>query len=287
MNSAESTHLLALLGYPVAHSLSPFIMERAFAAAGMAARYVALPVPARDLGAAVDGLRVVRATGANVTYPYKEDVVALLDTVDAPARSIGAVNTIAADGNTLAGSNTDAPGTVIALERLAAIDCAGVAVAIAGAGGAARAAASGLLDAGAAAVTFAVRDPAAALGRLEAMRARYGDALRCAALADGDAFAAADIVINATPVGMGGGAASPVDAAWIRPGQVCVDFVYHPRRTAFLAAAAERGAKTLDGVAVLVAQASVSFERWTGRTFDVVEMTGAIDALGDERGGTA
>lgn len=290
--SAADTPLFALLGNPVAHSLSPFIMERAFGAAGLEARYVAVPVPEGGLQAAVDGLRVMRAAGANVTYPYKEAVIPLLDRVDDDSSRIGAVNTIAADGEVLEGSNTDAPGTVLALERFAGTSCAGAVVHIFGAGGAARAAAWGVLGAGAAAVTLAVRDPGAARGRIDALCDHFDAPLVPVPMDDRAAFAAADIVVNATPVGMGSPDATPVpDVSWIRRDQVCADFVYHPRRTAFLAAARSRGAKTLDGVALLVSQASVSFERWTGRTFDVVDMARAIenlgDAPGDERGGTA
>lgn len=274
---ASDTRLYALIGNPVSHSLSPFIMNRAFDAAGIDARYVAMPVPAAQLATAVDGLRVLRAGGANVTYPYKESILAHLDHVAGDARRIGAVNTLVCGDDGITGHNTDAAGVVTALERFADITMGGREVYIFGSGGSARAAAWGLLVAGAAAVTFASREPARAGERVAPLCDYFRAPVDCVGTDNRIAFEVADVVINATPVGMGSGDASPLaDPSWIHPGQVCFDFVYHPRRTPFLEAAAQRGAKTVDGVALLVAQAAASFEHWTGTPFDPVEMAGAV-----------
>jgi shikimate dehydrogenase len=271
------TRLYALIGNPVDHSLSPFIMNRAFDAAGIDARYVTMPAPAAQLATAVDGLRVLRAGGANVTYPYKERIVDHIDRVAGDARRIGAVNTLVCGEAGIAGHNTDATGVVTALERFADVTLGGREVYIFGSGGSARAAAWGALVAGASAVTFASREPARAGERVAPLRDYFRASIDCVPTDNRIAFEVADVVINATPVGMGGDGGSPLaDPAWIHSGQVCFDFVYHPRRTPFLEAAARQGAKTVDGIALLVSQAAASFEHWTGAPFDPVEMARAV-----------
>jgi shikimate dehydrogenase len=276
------TRIFTLIGNPVRHSFSPFVMNRAFTRAGIDARYVTMPVPeASVLPAAVDGLRVLGAGGANVTYPYKEAILPYLDRLSGDAERIGAVNTLILDeGGDITGHNTDAPGTAVALERFAGLSLGDCEVHIFGSGGAARAAAWGVLSAGARAVTFAVRSPETARARLAGLREWFLTPIDCVAIDDRIAFEVADVVINATPLGMDGEDTSPVpDESWIRHGQVFFDFVYHPRRTPFLRAAARGGAKAVDGIALLVSQASAALQVWTGRGFDVVEMAAAVDAM--------
>ena len=143
--STAATRLLALLGHPVAHSRSPAIHAAALAALGVDARYLAFDVRPEALGAAVEGLRALGALGANVTVPHKRAVMAHLDRVEPAAAAIGAVNTIAREGDALVGSNTDAPGLVRSLED-AGVALAGRRVWVVGAGGAARAAVAGLAE---------------------------------------------------------------------------------------------------------------------------------------------
>jgi shikimate dehydrogenase len=282
------TRVFALIGWPVAHSRSPFIMNRAFAAIGLDATYVAIPVPARDLGAAVDGLALLRAGGANVTYPYKEAVIGHVDSLSEDAAAIGAVNTLLWNPEGAArGHNTDAEGAAEALARVVGLDAGGLRVFIFGAGGSARAAALGLARRGALRVTLASRSPQKTEPALARLRTAAGGAsIDSVALGRDDldarraAFVEADVVVNATPVGMGGGAASILeDESWIAPHQCLFDFVYHPRRTAFLEAARRRGARTVGGLSLLVAQAAASFRLWTGREFDAAETAAALDAL--------
>lgn len=270
--------IYALIGNPVSHSRSPFIMNTAFAAAGMDAHYLALPVPENQVGTAIDGLALLRAGGANVTYPYKEAVVDHVDRIAGDAHHIGAINTLVWDDSGVTGHNTDAPGTVTALERFGETTPIGKEVLIFGAGGAARAAAWGLLSAGAKGVTFAVRSPESAVRRISGLREWFRTPIECVPTDDRVAFEIADIVINATPVGMGGGGTPIANEAWIRSDQCFFDFVYDPRDTQFLTAAAERGAKVVDGLALLISQAAESFRLWTGEPFDVDEMTSALEA---------
>jgi len=279
MNGMSATRLFALLGHPVAHSHSPFIMNRAFAMAGIDAAYVALPVPARGLEAALDGLSILGAGGANVTYPYKETVAARLgDALSPDAALLGAVNTLVARDGAFTGHNTDAPGTAVAL----GVDAKGERVFIFGVGGAARAAALGLLRAGAAAVTLGARSPQTARAAVAPLATAF-PACEVAVVAWDEARVRvrdAAVVINATPLGMAGtetGDGIVAEPAWIEPHHCCVDFVYHPRRTPFLEAARARGARTVDGLALLVAQAAVAFELWTGQTFDTAGMLSALE----------
>lgn len=276
--NASGTRVFALLGNPVRHSLSPFIMNRAFDAAGIDARYLALPVPAGGLEAAVTGLGLLDCGGANVTYPCKQPATGCVEVVAGDAGRIGAVNTLAWLDGVVTGHNTDAPGVAMALEQLGGVSPAGKEVHVFGAGASARAAAWGVLAAGARAVTLGTRSPERAGAALDGLRSWFRSPVDCVPVDDRIAVEVADIVINATPLGMGDGGSPLPDESWIHEGQVCFDFVYHPRHTPFLEAARRRGARALDGIALLVCQAALSFEIWTGTAFDVDAMVAAVDA---------
>jgi shikimate dehydrogenase len=285
--SAGKSLLFGLIGDPVAHSLSPFIMNRAFDSLGLDAMYVAFGVKPERLQASVAGLGAMGIAGLNVTYPYKEEILYHIDAISSEAEIINAVNTVMFFDNEIQGFNTDAPGTAIALETFTDAPIEGARAFVYGIGGSARAAAYGLLERGAERVTFGARSPEK--GPLVLERFQYAfpeqevDVVRLAAPEDlvprRDAFRGADIVINATPVGMAGLAAGELieDAQLIRPEQTFFDFVYHPRQTAFLEAARRAGATTLGGIALLVAQAAESFRIWTDHGFDVKEMAQAVE----------
>jgi len=290
-----TTKVYGLIGDPVAHSLSPFIMNRAFAACDLDACYVAFPVRVANLPAALAGLRSAGVAGVNVTYPYKEAAFLAGETSSPRASLLRAANTLVfADGRVHA-ENTDAPGTALALKTFGAPPVRLRAL-ILGAGGAGRAAALGLLEAGARTVTLAVRDTTRAQAAVAGLRARFGaERLRIAAGKElAGAVAGADAILNATPVGMSseprGAVPVPAEVAlidpdWICPGQVCFDFVYHPLETPFLTAARARGARCIDGLSLLVAQARESFALWTGRSFDLECMhAAALEAAAGEAG---
>ncbi len=319
------TRLYLLLGRPVAHSLSPLIMNRAFAWLGIDAAYAALDVAPAALPAAVRGLAALGIAGANVTHPHKEAVLAGVARRSERVRLLGAANTLVPDDDGLTAHNTDAPGTALALRDLGGIDPAGARVAVFGAGGAARAAALGLLEAGAADVAFLARRPDAARAAVAPLVERFGRApVTVVPLANGtgrgdapdrrrreDAVGGADILVQATTVGMAP-AERPNEAAppastgpgdsedhagrpplyplldepdWIGPGQVCLELAYGHGETPFLRLARRRGARSLDGHALLVAQAHEALRIWTGRTFDLRTMAevvaGRVDLAGD------
>ncbi|HEX8582582.1 MAG TPA: shikimate dehydrogenase [Acidimicrobiales bacterium] len=264
--------LAAVLGSPVAHSRSPAIHNAAFAATGLPWRFLAVDVPAGGAAAALDAARAVGVRGLSVTMPLKEEVAGLVDDLEPAAARLGAVNCVTVEGDRLAGANTDGDGLVDAL-RAAGVDPAGRRCLVLGAGGAARAVVLALATAGAAEVAVAGRTPA----RVEAAAALAGPLGRVAPGADG-AAAAADLVVNATPVGMGGDPAVPVDPSALRPAQVVVDLVYDPLVTPLLAAAERAGATPVGGLGTLVHQAAHAFRRWTGVEPPLAVMAAAAHA---------
>jgi shikimate dehydrogenase len=276
------TRIYGVLGWPVAHSRSPAMQNAAFAASGIDATYVRFPVAPDALGDAIRGLRALGVAGVNVTVPHKEAVLAHLDALDESARAVGAVNTlIVSERGTIRGANTDAGGLVRALVEAGAV-LAGAQALVLGAGGAARAAVAGLRGAGAH-VTIAARRPEEGV-RLSVPA--VGLANR-GALAD--ALAMADVVVQATSATMHGGAGGQGDAvarafvealplAALRPGALVTDLVYAPRDTRLLREARARGARTLDGLAMLLHQGALAFELWTGVPAPVAAMRAALEA---------
>jgi shikimate dehydrogenase len=244
----------AVIGSPVRHSLSPAIHNAAFAAAGLDWVYLAFDVEVPGVAAVLAGARAAGIRGLSVTMPLKDAVAASVDELTPVAARLGAVNTVIPGGAGLIGDNTDGAGFV---DALAPWSPAGHRCVVVGAGGAARAIVLALSGAGAVDIAVVARSPERA-GRAIALGGRPGDPR------DVDR---ADLVVNATPVGMDGGPAAghlPLDEHLLTPGQLVVDLVYHPLRTPWLAAAARRGATPVDGVGMLVHQAGHAFRAWTG-----------------------
>ncbi len=280
------TRVYCLIGDPVGHSLSPFIMNRAFGQAGLDCVYVALQVPRERLPEAVSGLKALGIAGANVTYPYKEAVLSFVDHVSERVEVLRAANTLCFTEDGTHAHNTDAPGAALALRRSTNSSLKGEGILIFGAGGAGRAAALGVLEAGASSVVFCERFPDAVEEAVSSLRSSFPDRklellsmTKEASEARKTAIGEARILINATPaVGETDAADLVDDPEWIRPGHVCFEFTYHPRVTGFLRMAAARGATCLDGLSLLAAQARESFRLWTGRVFDPDEMAHALSA---------
>jgi shikimate dehydrogenase len=250
------TRVTGLIGDPVAHSRSPAILNAAYREAGLNWVYVAFPVPKGRGGEAVRAARALGLAGLSVTMPYKDDAAWACDELTPDARALGAVNvvTVRADG-TLAGSSTDGEGFVRSV-RDEGFDPAGTDVLVAGAGGAARAIVVALGGAGAR-VTVAARRRDAADAAAGLVPGSHG-----ANLDDIDPGVFA-LVVNATPLGMQG-EPGPVPVERLNPGQLVVDTVYHPMETPFLVAARARGIHCANGLGMLVHQAALAFELWTG-----------------------
>jgi shikimate dehydrogenase len=282
-----ATRLVGIIGDPVTRSLSPVMHNAAFAALGLDFAYVPLPVPPDRVGEAVAGLRALGFRGANVTMPHKAAVVPFLDAVSSDARLIDAVNTIVVDEGHLTGHTTDGDGFSRALREVEPGGVGGWSVLLLGAGGAARAVALALARERVGSLTIADRTPAAAERLVERLHSHLHDvALRVVPL---DQLAATDVdsaslIVNATPLGMAESLKlPPVAVDTLRRGHVVFDLVYGKRPTNLLNEARLRGARTVDGLSMLVWQAAGSFELWTGRPAPLDVMRSAARA----RRGTA
>jgi shikimate dehydrogenase len=256
MNINGETRVTGLIGDPVAHSRSPAILNAAFEAAGLNWVYVAFPVPRGSGAEAVRAARALGLAGLTVTMPHKEDAAQACDELSPDASALGAANvvTVTADRR-LVGSSTDGEGFVRAV-RDEGFDPTGVDVLVAGAGGAARAIVLALGNTGAR-VTVAAR-------RLDAAQAAAGLVPGGQAVTLGDVEPGPYVlVVNATPLGMHG-EPGPVRVEDLNPGQLVVDTVYHPMETPFLASARARGIHAVNGLGMLVHQAALAFESWTG-----------------------
>lgn len=263
------TKRIALLGHPVAHSISPAFQQAALDACGIDARYEGWDTPPEDLRIAVERLRSGDLMGANVTVPHKVAAMRLVDRPDALAERVGALNTIVHRNGLLEATNTDVTGILRALES-AAVEVRGTEVLLVGAGGAARAVVVAMRQAGAARVVIANRTPerAAALASLGGadLDLRYAPLDTDNATFRG-AASRARVIIQSTSLGMRHGpdeGANPVPGDLMHPGQVAFDLVYVPEATPFLRAAAEAGARPVGGLAMLVHQGAEAFRLWTG-----------------------
>jgi shikimate dehydrogenase len=267
-----ATRVAGVIGDPVRHSLSPVLHNSAYRALGIDWVYVAFEVPDGATEQALEAMRALGLVGLSVTMPHKTAAAAACDELSADAEALRSANTVTllADGR-LSGDSTDGAGFLRSL-RGAGHDAAGAVALVLGAGGAARAVAHALGGAGARVTVCARRDEAARAAAALANGETIAWAERATAAAD------ADVVVNATPVGMGEtGGDVPVPVEVLHGGQVVADLVYHPIETALLAGARRRGAAVVDGLGMLVHQAALQVERWTGEVAPVAEMRTAAD----------
>ncbi|MDF1577309.1 MAG: shikimate dehydrogenase [Desulfobulbales bacterium] len=263
-----NTEVYGIMGWPVAHSLSPLIQNRAFRELGLNKVYV--PFPVDDVETALNGCRALSIRGISVTIPHKQAVVPFLDSIDPVAALIGAVNTLIIQDGRIHGCNTDWQGANRALAE--AIELAGAKVTLLGAGGAARALGFGLLEAGAE-VVIASRTP----GRGRALAADLNCAWRPLTEVAG---VRADVLINATSVGMAPDVDKTAVPAEILAGyRVVMDIVYAPLETRLLREAAEAGCRTINGLAMLLYQGAAQFELWTGRQPPLAAMRQELDDI--------
>jgi shikimate dehydrogenase len=273
-----------LVGWPVAHSLSPPMQDAAFAACGLPWRYELWPTPPDALATTITGLRRVGVAGANVTVPHKTAVLPLLDDLSAAARRLGAVNTIVHDGERLVGHNTDVTGFWAALEEAGGLNPGSRAVVL-GAGGAARAVYWALHE-HAVPTTVLARNVGAAAALLTLTDRGDGQAGTLDSITLRLALEGATLLVNTTSAGMWPQAdESPLPPGMTLPSSLLVyDLVYRPRRTRLLAQAAAAGCRTLDGLGMLLHQGAAAFTLWTGEPAPLTVMRAALEqAMSDER----
>lgn len=249
----ERVRHFALFGNPVGHSLSPLMINAAFGAMGIRAGYEARRV--EDLEPAVRMIREKPLDGVSVTLPHKGAVMAFLDEADDDARAIGAVNTVTNERGWLRGSNTDWKGLTAAMEER--FPLGGRTIAVLGAGGVARAAVHAILRVGGMPIVFnRSRDRADSLARWFSCEtqplARLG-------------AVGADVLINATPVGMHPRTGeSPVDARLLPRFEWVVDTIYNPLQTRLLREARAAGCGVVTGLSMFVRQGAEQIRTWTG-----------------------
>lgn len=260
-------------------------MNAAFRALGLDWVFVAFGVPGGSAPAAVDGARALGIRGLSVTMPHKAAVIPALDGLTSVARELGACNCILRaphDDALLLGDNTDGAGFLRGLRADLGLDVAGVRCVVTGAGGAGRAVVHALAGAGAESVVVVNRDPDR--GQRAAMLAGTAGSFVPVSDSDGvqDVIAEAGLLVNATPIGMDGAGpiALPVPESALRADLVVSELVYHPAVTPLMAAAREVGARTANGLSMLVHQAAVAFEHWTGSPAPVDEMRAAVGSGG-------
>jgi shikimate dehydrogenase len=274
---SASTELVALIGHPVRHSLSPTIVNAAFREMDLDWAFVVCDVAPGDGAAAVRGAGALGLRGLSVTMPHKDAAAASVDTLTPAAAALGAVNCVSITDGHVVGHTTDGDGFVASLRSDAAFEPRGQVCAVLGAGGAARAIVRALADVGASEILVVNRTPAAADGAVAV-------APHVARVAMAVELGAASLVVNATSVGMddpsdpGRLGAMPADPATFSSGALVADIVYHPQRTALLVAAEARGLRTLGGLGMLVHQAALAVRIWTSQEAPVEAMERAAAA---------
>ena len=263
------TRVAGIIGWPVEHSLSPAMHNAAFEALGLNWIYAAFPVEPERVGEAIRGLAAAGCAGLNVTIPHKQAVIEHCSEVSAAVAAIGAANTLVPDGaGGFRADNTDAAGFLRALDEQAPLDVAERDVLVIGAGGAARA------------VVFALRSRGARVrvaNRTHARAAELGDPVPFVPQALETVAARSALVVNTTSLGLhGDGVPDALPLAGLGSHQVVADIVYRPGGTPWLAAAASQGARTVDGLGMLLHQGAAAFEQWTGEVAPVEVMRAAL-----------
>lgn len=274
---SAATQVAAVIGDPIRHSLSPAIHNAAFRALDLDWIFTAFEVAAGDAPEALVGMRSLGLRGLSVTMPHKQAVAESVDRLSADAALLRAVNCVVPEGDELVGHNTDGAGFLAGLHASTGFDPGGAACVVVGAGGAARAVILALARAGAAQITVVNRTPDNA--RLAAALA--GEAGTVGRAAD---IAGAELVVNATSIGMGAAretgpdGPTPFDPDLLQAGQIVADLVMHPVDTPLLQQALARGAVPVDGVGMLVHQAAIAFALWTGLDAPVDVMAATASA---------
>ena len=270
--------LLGLIGSPIMSSAAPAMHEAAADALGLSAHYRLIDMPAADqakLQAMLDGIRLLGFSGVNVTFPYKEAVVPLLDTLSPAAAAIGTVNTVVARDGRLTGHNTDSTGFAAAFA--AVLGSPGEKpIALIGAGGVGRAIAFALAELGARVLHLFDSDAAKATALASRLGARIPVRV-CDNIAQ--ALDGAGGVINGTPIGMLPNRDTPVPADLLHPGLFVADAVYTPLWTPLLQAARAKGCRVMTGRELCIHQAADAFRLFTGLEGPLGRIGAAFDAV--------
>jgi shikimate dehydrogenase len=274
--------LVGVFGYPVAENPTIVMQEAGFRAIGLNWRYLTIEVRPEQLADAVRGLRAFNMAGINLTIPHKVTVLQYLDGLSPEAELIGAVNTVVREGDRLIGHNTDGKGFVRSVREEAGMDPQGKRVVFLGAGGAARAMSVEMALAGAAHITIVNRTPERGRDLAALLQDRTpADAEFVPWQGEYSVPAGTDILVNATSIGLFPDVEGvpAVDMSSIHPNLLVCDVIPNPPHTAFLRAAQARGARSLDGLGMLVGQGAIAFRMWTGVDAPVDVMRQALEEV--------
>jgi shikimate dehydrogenase len=253
------TEVICIIGNPVEHSFSPVMHNAAFESLGLNCCYLPFRVESDKLPDALNGIRALNIRGANVTVPHKQAVIPLLDSIDKEAEFIGAVNTVKNDNGTLKGYNTDGRGFIESL-KVAGIETQSRKILVLGAGGASRAV-SYYLSQTASELFIHNRNRSKGMDLVNDLKGLGGNVSFMEDLRDASS---AEILINATSLGLRPDDPLPVNPEILSPGQTVCDLIYW--ETPLLAGARKRGCRTLDGMGMLLYQGVLAFRIWTGLT---------------------
>ena len=262
----------AVIGDPVLHSLSPTIYNAAFEHDQVNWSYSAVNITGEQVSDVLEEMRQFEVGGLSVTMPHKEMVANLVDETTRHAERLGAVNCVSKNGSTLVGHNTDGEGFIKAIEAETEEGAEGKSYLVIGAGGAAKAVALALGEAGAAEVIVSSRN--ASKSRKTASLA--GKVGRSGSLSEAKRV---DVIINATPIGMRGAGNEnqlPLPVEAVHKGQIIVDLIYHPLETEFLKNASRIGARTMNGIGMLIHQAALQYTLWTNKEAPLDVMQDAV-----------
>ena len=282
ISQSYKAELVGVFGHPVAENPTGVMQEAAFQDRSLNWRYLTIEVRPEDLAGAMVGLRAFNMRGINLTIPHKVAVIQYLDRLSPEAELMGAVNTVVREDDQLIGHNTDGKGFLRSSREDAGVDPKGKRIVFLGSGGAARAMTVELALAGAAHITIVNRTPSRGQELAKLLREKTpAEAQFVHWQAEYVVPPEADILVNATPVGLFPNVEEMplVVMASIRPDLLVCDVIPNPPRTAFLRAAEARGARTLDGLGMLVYQGAIAFQMWTGVEAPVNVMRRALEEV--------
>lgn len=267
----------AVIGDPISHSMSPSMHGQWFSDLEIDATYIPVNVKKENLREAVQSLKLLGASGWNVTIPHKESVLPLLDLIDSTAERMGAVNTVVVEEDgSLTGYNTDGIGFVNSLEEATGSHDKDAPILLIGAGGAARGIAFALNTTGYTNISCTNRTVSNAQRLIDDI-----DGRRALSLEEAEAeLSGYRIIIQTTPAGMVSAQMDkPISLENLTTSAIVADIVYNPLLTPFLAEAKDRGARCLNGVGMFVHQGAYSFEKWTKRKPDTKQMIEQVERI--------
>ena len=286
MQITGQTKIVGIIGDPIKHSRSPQIHNAAIAALGLDYVYVPFHVQPDNLGAAIEGFKVINVVGINVTIPHKQSVIPYLDEISREATLIGAVNTLIFKDGAIIGENTDAPGFLQAMEEDGLDIPQGGAAVVIGAGGSARAIVVALALAGVQTICITNRTVSRAVALATDLSEKTGASIYGIGLDDPklpNAVGTSQLIVNTASTSMDISHPLLIDPEWLEPQSIVYDIVYTPPETRLLQAAAEQDCHTIGGLGMLVHQGAIAFEKWTGVNPPVETMRQALQGAFDQK----